>query len=234
MRHVLSRIESEAAAFEQRPYFRLLEGHGTIDDLRILVPGAIFFVFAFQDMLRLNHERVKDPKLQRIAARHRQEDSGHEVWFLNDMKTLGIEKDIGWLFSEGHRPTRDTALELIAEVLHATDDRQRVAIPLALEAGGHVFFSRAFGFFERCGVDQPLQYFARSHWDVEQNHEVFEDHQALTVRSIEFDPDTRKATCEMVGRMFASMTRMVDDVCTKIESARLANSRAVQAALGGQ
>jgi hypothetical protein len=220
VKQVLARIESEAAAFAQRPYFKLLEGTGTLDDVRILVPGAIFFVFAFQDMLRLNHERVEDSKLQRIAQQHRREDLGHDVWFLNDMKTLGVERDIRWVFSEEHRGTRDAAFELIAEVLKVADDRQRVAIPLALEAGGHAFFSRAFGFFERCGVRQRLQYFAKSHWEVEQSHEVFEDEQARIVGSIDLDDKLRQQTCDMVSRMFASMTRMVDDVCSQIEAAR--------------
>lgn len=230
MIHVLSRIEAEAAIFEQRPYFKLLDGNGTLEDVRILVPGAIFFVFAFQDMLRLNHERVNDPLLRSIAQGHRREDAGHERWFLNDMKMLGIERDIGWIFSDAHRPTRDAAFELIAEVLAATDDRQRVAIPLALEAGGHAFFSRAFGFFDRCGVHQKLQYFARSHWEVEQSHEVFEDHQALAVRSIVLDETTRRGTCDMIGRMFAALTRMVDAVCSQIEAARSSHSRAKQGA----
>src|SRR5690606_38185151 len=128
-------------------------------------------VFAFQDMLRLNHERMQDPALRKIARQHRSEDAGHEVWFLSDMRKLGVERDIAWLFSEDHRGTRDPSLQLIAEVLGAVDDRQRLAIPLVLEAGGHAFFSRVFGFFERCGVTQKLEYFAETHWEVEMGHD---------------------------------------------------------------
>jgi hypothetical protein len=220
MIQVLSAIEHAAKEFEKRPYFRLLEGPGSRRDVQILVPAATFFVFAFQDMLRLNYERVQDPEIKKIARQHRMEDAGHELWFISDMRKLGVERDIVWLFSKHHRATRDASLELIGEVLHADDDYQRIAIPLVLEAGGHVYFSRIFHFFERCGVDSDLEYFAEAHWRVEQAHEVFDVEQGQTLERMVLSGAVRKRAIDMAARMFASMTRMVDDIHAQIEASR--------------
>lgn len=220
MIQVLASIREAANEFEKRPYFRLLEGAGTAGDVATLVSGATFFVFAFQDMLRLNHERVQDTALRKIAQQHRREDAGHEIWFLNDMRKLGVQRDIAWLFSNAHRATRDASLQLIAEVLRTDDDRQRIVIPLVLEAGGGVFFSRVFRFFDRCGIKEDLEYFAESHWQVEKGHEMFEEAQAESVRSIVLDDVTRQLSIEMTHRMFAALTLMVDDICAQIEAQR--------------
>ncbi len=225
MMQVLSAIQETAKEFEKRPYFRLLEGPGSPRDVQILVPAATFFVFAFQDMLRLNHERVRDDDLKQIARQHRMEDAGHELWFINDMRKLGVERDIPWIFSKHHRATRDASLELIGEILHAEDDYQRIAIPLVLEAGGHVYFSRIFHFFKRCGVDLDLEYFAEAHWQVEQAHEVFDADHSQKLERIQLSGMARKRTIDMAGRMFQSMTRMVDDIHAQIEASRQGASR---------
>src|SRR6185312_10890845 len=106
-------------------------------------PRLAFWVMSFQDILRLNEQMVNDPVLKRIARHHRDEDLGHERWFLEDIaKLTGGPLTISALYGRASASTRDAAYQLITEVYRATDDRLRIVLVLVLESTGHVFFGR--------------------------------------------------------------------------------------------
>ena len=218
MEAVFSRISELAQRYEEQPFFRLLESAAGPAQVEALVPALTFFVFAFQDMLRLNEQQMVDPALKAIARKHRAEDAGHQNWFLHDARCLGVEPDVEWTFGPHQRPTRDTSYRLIAEVFRATDDRVRVVIPMVLEAAGHPFFSRVFRFFENAGVRADLKYFALSHWQVEESHEMLQDAQSAALSQLELPPALRAECLEMIERMFAAMADMVADLTARMRA----------------
>jgi hypothetical protein len=215
---VFSRISELAEQYEEHPFFGLLDGSAGPAQVQSLVPALTFFVFAFQDMLRLNEEQMVDPVLKAIARKHRAEDAGHQNWFLHDARCLGVEPDVEWTFSQHQRATRDTPYQLIAEVFRATDDRVRVVIPMVLEAAGHPFFSRVFRFFERAGVGANLKYFALSHWQVEEGHEMLQDAQSAYLRELPLPAELRSECLQMIERMFAAMATMVSDLHVRMRT----------------
>lgn len=220
MEAVFSTIGELAARHEQHPFFRLLEGEAGPRQVEAMVPALTFFVFAFQDMLRLNEEQMTDPVLRAIARKHRAEDAGHQSWFLHDARQLGVEPDVEWTFDARQRPTRDTSYRLLSEVFRASDDRVRVVIPLVLEAAGHPFFRRVFHFFERAGVGSGLKYFALSHWQVEAGHEMLQDAQSRYLHELQL-PDALRAEClEMVARMFDAMGALVTELHARMRGSR--------------
>lgn len=218
MEAVFQRIGELAERYEEQEFFRLLESAAGPEQVRALVPALTFFVFAFQDMLRLNEEQMVDPVLKAIAKKHRAEDAGHQNWFLHDARCLGVEPDVEWTFGARQRPTRDTSYQLIAEVFRASDDRVRVVIPMVLEAAGHPFFSRVFRFFESAGVSEELKYFALSHWQVEEGHEMLQDSQTAYLRELHMSDELRTECLQMVERMFAAMATMVGDLHARMRA----------------
>lgn len=166
-------IEDRRRRLLEHPFFRGLEASSDVEQLRNFVPQLFFFVFGFQDMLRIAHERISDPKLREIAGRHRAEDAGHEVWFVNDAIELKCERDVVWVFGKEHHVTRDFCYELVAEILHAENDHLRLVFPLVLESAGSVFFEKVIGLIRRSGYEGRLQYFAESHQEIEQAHDMF-------------------------------------------------------------
>ena len=220
MEAVFSRLSQMAVAYEKRPFFRALEGVGSPAEVQQLVPALTFFVFAFQDILRLNEEQIVDPSLKAIARQHRAEDAGHQSWFLHDARCLGVEPNLEWTFGNNHRVTRDTSYRLISEVFRASDDRVRVVVPIVLEAAGHPFFSRVFRFFENAGIDSPLKYFALSHWQVEQGHEMLQEAQGTYLRELNLPDGLRRECLEVIERIFAAMATMVDDLTLRMQAAK--------------
>jgi hypothetical protein len=197
----------------EHSFFRAVDGGSNIELLRSFVPGLAFWVMAFQDLLRLNEERVVDPVLRRIAKHHRAEDRGHETWYLHDLKQLGIgttEVDVNGLFGRHHATTRDCAYALMSEVFRAETDVERIALLLTVESAGHVFFGKMAALVERAGLTQALRYFSFSHLEVEKQHEMFEREMERQLEAIELDEATRAAVNELIARCYESFSAMFD------------------------
>lgn len=220
MAEVQALIEEGRARYDQHPFLASLDRATSVEDLRAFVPKMYFYVFAFQDMLRLSHERISTPHIREIAGRHRGEDAGHEAWFARDVVVLDCVRDVPWVFARHHEMTRDLGYALISEIFRATDDRVLLVMPLLLEAVGSTFFFRVNGLLERAGFKQPLQYFARSHQQVESDHEIFTEHGRAELSAITFDHAAWAEACGMVSRSFEYFTRYASE----LERQRLAES----------
>jgi len=208
MTEVRAAIEARRQRLAAEPFLRSLEASSSVEDLRAFVPHLYFWVFAFQDMLRLAAERVHDPELRELARRHREEDAGHEQWFATDAEELGCARDVVWVFGADHQTTRDVSYELVAEILHATDDRLRLVFPLALEAMGSVFFPRVVAMLERAGFRGRLRYFARSHQHIEESHDIFTGESNKALDSITLEPVVYDQAIALVERCFAHGERL--------------------------
>lgn len=202
-------IRERQSRLAEAPFLRALESSDSLEEMRAFAPQLYFYVFAFQDMLRLSHERFTDPAMREIAGRHRAEDAGHQEWFTNDAQALGFTRDVAWVFGDEHRPTRDFSYEVIAQILGTTDDRIRLLFPLMLEAAGALFFSRIVNLVGRSGYDGQLQYFARSHQEVEANHEMFTETSDRELDDIAFDARTFATALDVIHRCFDACERIV-------------------------
>lgn len=220
MKHITILIDRYKEDFAGLPFMTHLEGQGTIDDVRILVPAVAFFVLTFQDLLRVNAGLVEDPTLRAMAETHRREDAGHEQWFLQDLRRIDAERDIGWLFGPGQQTTRDVAFEVMSETFRAQSDAARLTLPLALEGTGDVFFSRADGYFARAGVYDDVKYFSRMHHEVERAHSVFDEGQSQDIERIELNKVERQECEQVVHRVFEAVGRMCANVYEQIQQER--------------
>jgi hypothetical protein len=221
MKQVLSFLEQRVKSFSELTYFKLLERSGIRSDVDIMARGLSFFVLSFQDALRLNASTITDPTLLGIAKQQRRDDAGHDLWFLNDLGRLGVEPNVRWLFSKKHEATRDTAYAIIARVLSAKSDHARLAVGLALEATGGVYFSRVHAFFTRLGLSEGMQFFAKSHWDAEQSHDVFGDEIERALNAITLDESERADALAAAEATFAAVTRMCEQLSSEMLAARL-------------
>jgi hypothetical protein len=212
MAHVQALIDDRRLAFARHDFFRLLDGQGSIDQVKRIIPRMAFFVMTFQDVLRLAFERTKGDELRQMTLSHHLEDRGHDLWYLSDVQELGLSLDIAWMYSNEHQLTRDVAYGQIAEVMSAESDSTRLAVTLALEATGAEFFGRVIGFLERvqCGVS--LNYFARRHQQIEASHEVFEDESQRRLAQIAVTPEAAREVERAVERTFAGMSELASDL----------------------
>jgi hypothetical protein len=205
-------IEGHRDAFVEHPFMLRLEGAGTIEQFRRMLPRHAFFTFVFQDVLRLARDRCSDPQVRAIARTHELEDKGHEQWYLDDLERLGVFLDVRWMFSADHVLARDVGYKLVAEVLSADDDRSRLSVVLSLEAIGREFFIRVPGFVERLGVARGLKYFAVRHLDIERSHDVFRDEGTNRLTGIGVPEEAVSEVLEAIERTFEAMALLSDDL----------------------
>jgi hypothetical protein len=216
MQTVQRHIEASQAELASHPLFSRFHDRAVFERAMAFVPRLAFWVFVFQDILRLNEERVGDAELRRIARHHRAEDAGHHRWFLDDVAALGLgEMRLDQLFEREHAPARDASYALLAEVFGATDDRLRIVLLLVLESTGHVFFDRVAAFTERHGYGQRLQYFSMNHLDVEKKHALFEQRMNEHLATIALEPAARADALALVDRGYAAFRGLFDHLAAE-------------------
>ena len=197
-------ISEKQAEIGHHPFFARLEGQAAFESTMDFVAGMTFWVFVFQDVLRLNEARMVDPVLGRIARHHRSEDRGHDAWFLEDLAELDPSpRDYRWLFGQHHAQTRDAAYALVSEVFRASDDHVRILLLLTLESAGHVFFERSAEFVSLHGADKSLRYFSSRHLEVEKDHSMFEA-EMMKPLDVELSPTVQAEALAMVDRCYAA------------------------------
>jgi hypothetical protein len=168
-------IRRRQVVFERHRLFAFLSRRPDVRLLSAIAPVLTFWVMTFQDILRINHKRVVDPDIQRIAYHHKREDAGHDGWFLHDLALVDPgTHDVAWLFGNAHAEVREATFALAAELFRVEGDRLRLVLLLTLESTGHVFFRNMVSFVERSRCKTPLRYFSRSHLAVEEAHSMYD------------------------------------------------------------
>jgi hypothetical protein len=218
---VQAHVAARQAELARHPFIERLAGAAPVET-EALARGLTFFVMAFQDVLRLSAQLVTDPRLAPLARTHQAEDAGHEQWFLHDLRCLGVEASVAFVFSAAHQVPREVGYALVAEVLLASDDSQRLAVVMALEAAGHTFFAPAVAQFERRRPAAQLRYFARRHQQVEQDHELFEADVQQLLGAVALTEEALARAQGTVDRAFAHMRRLADDLLAQIAPGALA------------
>ncbi|MBN9229377.1 MAG: hypothetical protein BGO90_06385 [Legionella sp. 40-6] len=218
MKGIQEYIDNKQKQFEQHPFFEILEQLHSLEEISYFVPELTFWAMTFQDILRINEERVTDPYLKKIARHHRLEDAGHDKWFLHDKKYMGtksIDKscennDVSWLYSKETQPTRDAAYALVAEVYKATDEMVNIALLLTLESSGHVFFERVAKQVQKTGEDKNLKYFSNHHLEVEKAHAMFEEEMEKVLYARQISVTVRREALKMIDHCYTAFHTMFD------------------------
>ncbi|WP_028388447.1 hypothetical protein [Legionella fairfieldensis] len=217
MKTIQAYIDSKQQEFVNHPFFDLLTRLNSLEEISYFIPELTFWAMTFQDILRLNEERVSDPYLKKVARHHRLEDAGHEKWFLHDKKYIGSlcgaksscsRDDIAWLYSKESQTTRDAAYAIMAEIYKIDNELVNIALLLTLESSGHVFFEKVAKQVKKTGEDKNLRYFSSKHLDVEMAHALFEDEMESKLLAIEAPVNVRRDALKMIDRCYEAFDKM--------------------------
>jgi hypothetical protein len=160
MKLVQRHIERRRDEWKHNAFFELLAAQ---DDMGFLIEFSrrmSFWPLALQDVLRVVAAEVREPALRAIALHHAAEDRNLEARFLRDMAKIGvIVPSAGELFQVDHAPARRASYGILAEAIMARTDSAKIALLIALEAAGDLFFTHTAGFVRRLGFGE-LEYFS--------------------------------------------------------------------------
>lgn len=209
MHRVEALLEKHQLVFAAHPFFARLRPGRPWRSVAPMVERLSFWVLSFHDILEQVEEAMVDPVFRRMAHHHHLEEGGHDRWFLADLRRLGMPlPDARELFGARHAATRRAAIRLLGEVHRCETDTERLALLLALEATGAVFFAAAAAYdgWPTAG----LQFFSGHHLEVETAHQLFEERMRAWVRSLILDADGFARVDGAVARVFAAFGDMFD------------------------
>lgn len=218
MKTIQAYIDSKQQEFMNHPFFEILEQLDSLEEISYFVPELTFWAMTFQDILRLNEERVTDPYLKKVARHHRLEDAGHEKWFMHDKKYMGDistdkscnNDDVSWLYSKETQLTRDAAYAILAEIYKTDNEILNITLLLTIESSGHVFFEKVVKQVKKTGEDKNLKYFSSSHLEVELAHALFEEEMERTLFERPVPVNVRRDALKMVDRCYDAFNKMFD------------------------
>jgi len=237
MKTIQAYIDSKQSEFMNHPFFAVLDQLDNLEEISYFVPELTFWAMTFQDILRINEEKVTDSYLKKVARHHRLEDAGHEKWFLHDKKYMSVKSnndsgttdDVTWLYGKETQLTRDAAYAIMAEIYKTDDEILNIILLLTLESSGHVFFEKVVKQVKKAGEDKNLKYFSSSHLEVELAHELFETEMERKLFERPVSIHVRREALKMIDRCYDSFSKMFDGLiiaCNRrLELAQLRNQQ---------
>jgi hypothetical protein len=226
MKLIEQHIAMRESAWRRNRFFRILADQPDTAFLRDFARRLTFWPLAFQDVLRVLSETVRETSLNVIARHHAAEDRDHDLWFLHDLRALGARlPDANELFRADHEPARRAAYAIVAQTLAARTGAERIVVLLALESTGHVFFTETSRFVRAVGCE-GLAYFSEDHLAVEKGHALFEERAKEILRSIRFDHAERRRAIAVAHACFDAIETMFERILVSLPSGYFAGGAA--------
>lgn len=219
MKRVIAAIESEGKRVAAHPLFSRLEKEPIERLVPVLGYNIGFWIMGFQDVLKIVDDAVQSPELKVYSKHHRDEDTGHHVWFVNDLAKLGYGAGsrVFSFFEPRNLTTRMVAYKIFSEIFNLTDDRLRVAFLITLESSGHVFFGRMNDYVSRRGLGKDLKFFGQHHIDVETEHTVFSDDSEARIHALELEDDLAREGVAMARRVHELFLGLADEILRQLD-----------------
>jgi hypothetical protein len=221
MRQTLAEIAQAAERLRSHPFFSRLRPDADLRKMLAFAPSGTFWVMSFQDIIFMNAELTTDPVIRSLVERHRQEDTGHEHWFLADIASVfgAAPTRIDWLFSEQNRQVRTVAYALASEVFHIQDDVLRLVLLEVLEAAAGVYFAAISSALTAAGHAGSLKYFAGEHLTAEADHEMHGESNNQ-IETMSLSVVQRGQAKLLIDRMFARFFQLGDALLECFDEAR--------------
>lgn len=179
MKDVLAYIEDKKQKFSCLPFFDFLQDQ-TIDPRTRLsfAPCAAPFIMSFGELNKcvLRNEPTEDA-LQQLINKHTYEDDHHWVWFLGDLRKLGLDKPmrftdvLRFVWGQETIRTRELCRKLIEAASKATPIQKLIVIEV-IEATAQVAASHIAPVAKELAssTKKTYRYFGEQHLEAESGH----------------------------------------------------------------
>lgn len=184
MKQVIDYAEAQANSQADSPFIQWLESDKLSAKSRLAawMPCCALFAFGFKDLNSMvlkypETEAVVDP-LKKAINDHTEEDSRHWGWFLNDLKTLGLEGEqkftdtLKLLWGNETQQQRFATYEICRLAEQAQDPILRYCLIETIEIFGNFLFGKmqkvSRQFTQETGTE--LKYLGPTHFQAELGH----------------------------------------------------------------
>lgn len=224
MQHVLSVIHERRERYERHPFLQFLRDETRSAEERLsFAPYTSHFVLTFAEFNRtfLRCESADD-WMQKCINAHSEEDARHFAWFLQDLKTLGFDRNcsltdaLKFAWSDEGRQSRALGYFIISAAANA-EPEMRLALIEAVESMGNACLEAIVVAARQHPAHDKLIYFGQHHLDRETGHAIGGDQGRI--QGIEFSPEQRERAVRMVHQLFDRMEAFNAELLQRVEAA---------------
>ncbi|MBD2204364.1 hypothetical protein H6G33_33580 [Calothrix sp. FACHB-1219] len=221
MKDVLALIEIKKQELEQLPLLKFMQDE-SLEPLQRLsfAPCLTPFAMNFGDLNKyVLRQEPTNSRVQEIINIHTYEDDHHWIWFLEDMKRLGLDRAIKFsdsmkfMWSDETHKTRLVCHKIGLLYTFNIDPLLRLAISESIEATGHVILFRTAQIAKELTkvTNQKYIYFGQEHYDLETGHMQGTDDIEQFITSLELPDEIREQAFTLVHQVFAIFTDMFEE-----------------------
>ena len=231
MKEVLEFVEQKKQEFAQLPLCKFMQDT-SIDPKRRLAwaPCLAPFAMGFGDLNKyvLRQEPTTD-KIQQLINLHTYEDDHHWVWFLEDLKKLGLDHSLKFtdamrfFWSDDTQKTRQVCHQIAVHTFGLEPIVVMAAVE-AIEATGNVVLSLTAQVAQELQLvaKQNYLYFGQHHFCVETGHAVGTDDVEQFLASIELTASQTEQALKLVEKVFEVFTDCLNELMTYVETHSIA------------
>ena len=221
MKEVLAHIEKKKQEFARLPLFEYMRDT-SIDPRQRLAwaPCAAPFIMGFGHLNKyvLRQEPTNDP-IQAIINKHTYEDDHHWLWFLEDIQTLGFEKNLTFtdalkfIWGEQTKTSHLVTFQLSNYAFQANTLQKLIHVE-EMEVTGNVMFSVAAEVGREIKESQSGKclYFADFHLNVETGHATGTAGIENLIENIPLTDENRIEGLELVNKGFQLFTGLTHEL----------------------
>lgn len=218
MRELRKFVELHQGTLREHRIFDALDDCRSVASVANMARALAWWPMVFQDMLRMTVTEIRGAEYERFVEYHKHEDAGHDRWFVEDLRVLGVREPIlSELFSEDFLPLREACYALAADVRRCEIDAQRAALLMALEQSGRVFFESVSAAVARVCPQASLRYFARKHLDTDTDYDLFRELVDSELNRIDLSPAQREQAQETATRTYAIVEQVFSCLAGHLE-----------------
>lgn len=218
MQTIQNYLANKQFQFTQHQFFQQLTDDTTLEQFASVASRLSFWVMSFQDLLRLNEERITNDEIRNIVRKHRLEQIGHEHWFVSDVKDMECKIiTLQSIYSRNCATTRDATYALMSEVFQAQNDYERIVLLLTLESTSNIFLGFTVDFVDTVSYSSSLRYFSNYHLEFEKNYTFFEEKLTDYFAEVQLTQDEEEHILKMIDRVYHAFNLMFDGLTSALE-----------------
>jgi hypothetical protein len=218
MQTIQNYLTNKQLQFTQHQFFQQLTDETTLEQFAAVASRLSFWVMSFQDLLRLNEERINHDEIRSIVRKHRLEQSGHEHWFVSDVNDMECKiLTLQSIYSRNYAATRDATYALMSEVFQARNDYERIVLLLTLESTSNIFLRFTVDFVEALSYSSSLRYFSKYNLEFERNYTIFAEKLTEHFVEVQLTQDEEAHILKMIDRIYTAFNLMFDGLTSALE-----------------
>lgn len=218
MQTIQSYLAYRQQQFTQHQFFQHLTDETTLEQFASVASRLSFWVMSFQDLLRLNEERITNDDIRKIVHKHRLEKIGHEQWFVSDVKDMECKiLTLQSIYSRNYTTTRDATYALMSEVFQARNDYERIVLLLTLESTGNIFLRFTVDFVDTVSYSHSLRYFSDYNLEFEKNYTFLAEKLTDYFAQVQLNQDEEEHILKMIDRVYHAFNLMFDGLISALE-----------------